>query len=394
MAPLDKIAWNNMGTVYEKKGDLGRAKNCFENALNSDPHYKLAQRNLKETTAKISALNITAKSSVRKVKEEAELEEDLKSKPSLKNEEIIQYLKKLPLIYEEIDLNKISSKTGVKIGPLEEIIEDLIMKGEIRGRIKGESLIFESRQQVEKVEVKREYDYVGGLVRFKVVIRNNTSNFINNVDVQLRMPEHIRLIRIVPPQYRRANKVFIPNMQHGQSQSIDFYIEPLICGTIPIETLVVFQESSGKPHSIVREAKSVITKCPPIINSGEENIARVKNLLQTVLYARQFKSWHLKENPQRVFGILQEAIQSWAGRCVTEPLIQIVPSFRGDIYYYVLSKVADPALNNRQEQIVLHLKIDSDHNVAFITVACEKPATACGVLTHVWELCEKRIAEA
>ena len=118
-----------MGTVYEKKGDLGRAKNCFENALNSDPHYKLAQRNLKETTAKISALNITAKSSVRKVKKEAELEGDLKSKPSLKNEEIIQYLKKLPLIYEEL-LHKLYDQDTANdiIENIEETFEDFLDK--------------------------------------------------------------------------------------------------------------------------------------------------------------------------------------------------------------------------------------------------------------------------
>ncbi|MHA1650616.1 MAG: hypothetical protein ACTSYB_10525, partial [Candidatus Helarchaeota archaeon] len=262
------------------------------------------------------------------------------------------------------------------------------------GTVKIEDQTYNLQQMVEKVEVKREYDYVGGLVRFKVVVKNNSGININNIDVQLRMPEHMRLIRVAPKPYRKGDKAFIPNMQPKQSQSIDFYIEPLICGTVPVETLVVYQDALGKSHSIIREAKHVMTKCPPIINPGEENIARVKNLLQSVLGAKQFKSFQLQYDPKRTFELLQEAIQSWAGKSVIQPLTRDNPAFRGEAYYFVLSKVLDPELKNRQEQIVVRLEVDAERNMAFLTVACEKPATACGVLTQIWELSEQRIAEA
>ncbi|MHA1428281.1 MAG: hypothetical protein ACTSQI_20035 [Candidatus Helarchaeota archaeon] len=262
------------------------------------------------------------------------------------------------------------------------------------GSVKIEDQIYDLQKMVEKVEVKREFDYVGGLVRFKVVVRNNSGININNIDVQLRMPEHMRLIRVAPAPYSKGNKAFLPNMQPKQSQSIDFYIEPLICGTIPVETLVVYQDALGKSHSIIREAKTVVTKCPPIINPGEENIARVKNLIQTVLGAKQFKSFHLRHKPQRVFELLQESIQSWAGKSVIQPVIRRSPAFRGESYYLVFSKISDPELKNREEQIVVRLEVDADRNMTFITVACEKPETACGVLTHIWQLCEKRMAEA
>lgn len=293
----------------------------------------------------------------------------------------------------------IATDTQIRIVPSQvEVAESLTatdMTLEVRsGTVKIADQPYDLQRMVEKVEVKREYDYVGGLVRFKVVVRNNSGININNIDVQLRMPEHLRLIRVAPAAYKRGEMAFIPNMQNKQSQSIDFYIEPLICGTVPVETLVVYQDALGKSHSLIREAKQVVTKCPPIINPGEENIARVKNLIQAVLGAKQFKSFQLSHDPQRIFEILQEAIQSWAGKSVIQPLIRTTPAYRGEAYYFILSKVPDPELMNRQQQIVVRLEVDAQRNMAFLTVACEKPATACGILTHVWEMCEQRVAEA
>jgi len=244
----------------------------------------------------------------------------------------------------------------------------------------------------EKVEVKRGYDYVGGLVRFKVVVANNSGLNINNIDVELRMPNNVRIIRVAPKTYRKGDKASIPNMQPKQSKNIDFYMEPSICGMFPVEAAVIYQDTLGKSHSIIHEAKYVKINCPPIINLGEENVARVKNLIQSVLNAKQFKSFQLQQEPRRVFEILQEATQYWVGNSVTRPLIWTSPIFRGEAYYFVLSKVPDA--KNHQEQIVVRLEVDAERNMAFITIACEKPETTCGVLTNVWYLCEKRMAEA
>jgi len=102
----------------------------------------------------------------------------------------------------------------------------------------------------------------------------------------------------------------------------------------------------------------------------------------------------LPHDPRRTFELLQEAIQSWAGKSVIRPLTRDNPAFRGEAYYFVLSKVLDPELKSHQEQIVVRLEVGAERNMTFLTVACEKPATACGVLTYIWKSCEKRLADA
>ncbi|MHA1252883.1 MAG: hypothetical protein ACTSRP_23045 [Candidatus Helarchaeota archaeon] len=254
--------------------------------------------------------------------------------------------------------------------------------------IKIEDHVYDIKALSKVIEVKREYDLVGGLIRFKVVVRNNGAVNINNIDVQLRMPEHLRLIKIVPEVYAKKERATIPNMSPKQSQSIDFYIEPLICGSIPVETLVVYQDIMGKFHSIIRESKQVITKCPPIINPGEENIARVKNLLKEVLKSKQSKSFRIKGDVRRVFQLMQESVQSWAGNCVSRPIIHEGPPFKAEAYYYNLNKVI------QTERIILKIECLEDKELGMITVGSDKLETATGVLTHIWELCQKRLSEA
>jgi len=294
----------------------------------------------------------------------------------------------------------LESKAKLAVSSDEITISDSITLTDEYIDVKGDTIKIQDKaidlkQMTEKVSVKREYDFVGGLIRFKTVVQNNSGVLLNNVDVELRMPSHIRLIKIVPKIYAQSYKATIPNIQKKQSISIDFYLEPLICGKAPIEVVVVYQDAFGKSHSIIREPKSVETKCPPIINPGEENIARIRHLFESELQAKQFKSFKVEYDPNRLFSLLCEAIHSWAGVSVTrQPLIKKSPYFVGENYYFVLSKVTDPELKGRQEQIVVRTELNEDLGLAFISVACEKNSTASGVLTHVWHICEQRIAEA
>ncbi|MHA1270155.1 MAG: hypothetical protein ACTSPY_10250 [Candidatus Helarchaeota archaeon] len=49
------------------------------------------------------------------------------------------------------------------------------------------------------------------------------------------MPEHLRLMRIVPLIYNKKNSVFRLNMAPKQSQNIDFSIEPLFAGLFQLK---------------------------------------------------------------------------------------------------------------------------------------------------------------
>lgn len=62
----------------------------------------------------------------------------------------IKYIKKLPSIYSEITIEKISSKTGIKAEDLELVIEDMIINKEIKAQIKSHKLVFKT-EEVEAI---------------------------------------------------------------------------------------------------------------------------------------------------------------------------------------------------------------------------------------------------
>jgi len=102
---------------------------------------------------KIEAELIEAKrrEAERKERERKEKEEEEKR---IKNK-AIQYIKKLPMVYKEINFEKLSSKIGLESKYLENIVEDLIFNKEIDAEIHGDTLIFEKTIPESKKEEKK-----------------------------------------------------------------------------------------------------------------------------------------------------------------------------------------------------------------------------------------------
>jgi len=250
------------------------------------------------------------------------------------------------------------------------------------------------KKTAEKVQLKRGVDFVGGLIRYKVAIKNNTEMLINNLEVSLQMTaEHIRITDIKPKVYKKNDRAKIPNMSPGQSESIDFYLEPMICGSIPVLPIITYIDAFGKPKMVTKKQLMVVSKCPPIINPGEENIAKVKNIYESNNIIRSFRTFELEHDPRKTFHLLMEAIGSWAGKSVSNPIYLSQEPFIAVIYYYILNQNTDPDLGHR-EQIIIKIQVDEEKNVAMLNIGAENNPTVNGVLTHIWQLANSRFGES
>jgi len=187
-------------------------------------------------------------------------------------------IKELAKAYRTMPLKELSSRLGVTESSIEEILAQLIGKGEIDGYIDMAKKLFvaysvssvkqysPSKPQKEKVkhededqiEVVREYDFVGGQVRFKVVIRNNSSMAINNVKVILDAPSSYKI---------KEPMINVPVIESGNSRGVDFYIEPKECGISNISGTVIYKNAKGEQNSIPVRKKEVQIKCPLVCNS-------------------------------------------------------------------------------------------------------------------------------
>lgn len=187
-------------------------------------------------------------------------------------------IKELAKAYRTMPLKELSNRLGVTESSIEEILAQLIGKGEIDGYIDMAKKLFvaysvssvkqysPSEPQKEKVkhedddqiEVVREYDFVGGQVRFKVVIRNNSSMAINNVKIILDAPSSYKI---------KEPMINVPVIESGNSRGVDFYIEPKECGISNISGTVIYKNAKGEQNSIPVRKKEVQIKCPLVCNS-------------------------------------------------------------------------------------------------------------------------------
>jgi hypothetical protein len=107
-----------------------------------------------------------------------------------------------------------------------------------------------------EVQVVREYDYVGGEIRFKVAIRNNTETAITNITVLLNVTEQYTIESLTKK---------VPFLAPGESRGVDFMLMPMACGQSKVFGTVSYSDAFGEPQSITIKPKEIAIKCPLVI---------------------------------------------------------------------------------------------------------------------------------
>lgn len=187
-----------------------------------------------------------------------------------------QRIKELARAYRTLRLRELSTKLGVTESSIEENLASLIGKGEIDGYIDAEKRTFVAYSvssapkkavepipqaqpsSEEKIEVVRDYDFVGGQLHYKVVVRNNSTMAIHNVKVVLD----------VPTSYKASQPLLqVPVIEQGNSRGVDFYLEPRECGISDIGGTVIYKNAMGEQRTVPIKKKEVQIKCPLVCTS-------------------------------------------------------------------------------------------------------------------------------
>ena len=166
----------------------------------------------------------------------------------------------------------------------------------------------------------------------------------------------------------------------------------MICGSIPVSPITTYIDAFGKPQMATKEHLMVNSKCPPIINPGEENIAKVKNIYESSDIIQSFRSFELEHDADKSFDLLREAIGAWAGKQVLRPIYDSEEPFVAEVYYYVLNQNIDPDLGHK-EQIIIKIRVDEKSNIAMLNIGAETNPTVNGVLTNIWQLANTRFGD-
>ncbi|MFW9989392.1 MAG: PCI domain-containing protein [Candidatus Odinarchaeota archaeon] len=184
-------------------------------------------------------------------------------------------IKELARAYRTMPLRELANRLGVTESSIEENLAQIIARGDIDGyidmskrtfvaysvpmEVKDQSTLKTTKEPIDdgKIEVVREYDFIGGQLHFKVVIRNQGSMAINSVKVILD----------VPTSYKAKDHLInIPVIEAKNSRGVDFYLEPKECGISNIGGDVIYKTASGDKKTVHIRKKEVQIKCPLVVS--------------------------------------------------------------------------------------------------------------------------------
>jgi len=105
----------------------------------------------------------------------------------------------------------------------------------------------------ETVELKREYDYLGGNIRFKIAVQNNSPTMISKIRVMLTPTDQFKF---------EAEVKSVETLGPGESRGIDFLLTPMTCGKSQVFGTVSYLDAFGHPTSLTVAPKEIWVKCP------------------------------------------------------------------------------------------------------------------------------------
>ncbi len=105
----------------------------------------------------------------------------------------------------------------------------------------------------EELKIKRAYDYLGGDIRYKVVVENISKENIRDISVELDVSKGFE-------QTKPINK--IKKLEPGESIGSDFTLTPMTCGKTRIHGKVSYINGKGKPVTTEVSPSIVQIKCP------------------------------------------------------------------------------------------------------------------------------------
>jgi DNA-binding Lrp family transcriptional regulator len=184
-------------------------------------------------------------------------------------------IREIARAYRTMPLRELSNRLGVTESSIEENLAQIIARGDIDGYIDMSKKTFvaysvpmdtsspqKSKVTTEttdggKIEVVRDYDFVGGQLHYKVAVRNQSNMAINSVKVILDVPSSYKI---------KSPLISIPVIEAKNSRGVDFYLEPKECGISNIGGDVIYKTAEGKKKTVHIRKKEVQIKCPLVVS--------------------------------------------------------------------------------------------------------------------------------
>ncbi len=303
-------------------------------------------------------------------------------------------IKEVTKVYRKISLTELARRLGITESNIEEKLAILISRGSIEGYIDSLNKMFilekvtpipsqysikldeiptDDLKLSDKVEVLREYDFQGGQLHFKIVVRNHNDVAIHS----------IKIILDAPSSYNIKNEIIsIPVIEPNNSRGVDFYLEPRECGISSIGGTVIYKSPKGEKKTIYLKKKNVQIKCPLVI-ATLDNVEDCQLAIQDLPSdARAFMIADL--DPRLAFRAAQRTLKSFETTIVTSHEDGHDDNYQAEAWYCAEAKVTGG-------RIITRIFINAKNQSLELRVWCGNPGQLTGWLAKIIEILFEQI---
>ncbi len=228
-------------------------------------------------------------------------------------------------------------------------------------------------KDVKEPEILREYEFLGGKVRFKVKLVNNTKEIFTDLKLTVTMPESLKWVAHEPEYPRKGDTIQIAKLGLQEQKTISLYLTPINCTGSPINATLTYFDSKDQPHAIPMKPKKVEISCPIFFTQEEANPARVKYMHQN-LPIRDKKMLPIVEDVD-INEQIEIAIKSITRHDVKfVEKVETAPIY--EFWYFGTTKV-------KQKSMVIYLKIDTENSTMLIEVSGENHENITALLAEI-----------
>ncbi len=227
------------------------------------------------------------------------------------------------------------------------------------------------------VQIKRQFEYIGGKVRLKINVTNTSSQGLLRLSATLDLPQSYKLLRIEPSEYtRNGTTIKLGDLLPKEEKAAAWVLEPLICGKEKIGGSFSGVDANGTPFATPMNPIEVEVRCPMFVRPEEANLPMVQRLIGD-LPVHSERSFYLPETlaPGDAFEV--------AKKVIAERDVRLVGTFSGEAgqpydqsaWFYGVTKV-------KQKRFVIIATVSEADRTIRIASTCDEEDACTGFLAE------------
>jgi tetratricopeptide (TPR) repeat protein len=323
-----------------------------------------------------------------------EIEEKLKQVKKLERKDLTKAIELVNVViatYSEIkektaeheEFKNINKKLESKIQQAQ------VLRSSIQGKrdddigLKKIPAILKDGDQDSILSIIREYEFIGGQIRFKVAVINNTSFTFTNLRLAFDLPIALKWIMHEPNYERKGDSLLLTKLGAHEKQAVSLYLEPVNCMESSVNVTVSFFDAKEKPHAIPMKPKMIGISCPIFFTEDEANLARVKSLVRSL--ANRDKKVFPITDPTKA-NVIFSSIVSVLGKFDIKLVYKEYDDENnfGEAWFYGITKV-------KKQRIIPYVMLDGENKVLELEVSGDEAEQITAFLAEIGDRVRKRL---